>query len=61
MLSLISSPVNFYSVTMTSRRLKDKGPAIDNSLVKKNLFLLGKLLTGSPHHVPSLSLIIPLF
>ena len=35
MLSLISSPVNFYSVTMTSRRLKDKGPAIDNSLVKK--------------------------
>ena len=35
MLSPISSPVNFYSVTMTSRRLKDKGPAIDNSLVKK--------------------------
>ena len=37
MLSLISSPVNFYSVTMTSRQLKDKGPTIDNSLVKKEL------------------------
>ena len=35
MLSLISSPVNFCSVTMTSRQLKDKGPAVDNSLVKK--------------------------
>ena len=35
MLSLISLPVNFYSVTMASRRLKDKTPAIANPIVKK--------------------------
>ena len=33
--SLISLLVNFYSVTMASRRSKDKNPATDNSIVKK--------------------------
>ena len=35
MLSLISLPVNFCSVTMTSRRSKDKTPATANPIVKK--------------------------
>ena len=35
MLSLISSPVNFCSVTMASRRSKDKTPATANPIVKK--------------------------
>ena len=33
--SLISLPVNFYSVIMASRRSKDKTPATDNQIVKK--------------------------
>ena len=33
--SLISLPVNFCSVIMASRRLKDKTPATDNQIVKK--------------------------
>ena len=33
--SLISLPVNFCSVTMTSRRSKDKTPATTNPIVKK--------------------------
>ena len=35
MLSLIFLPMNFCSVTMASRRSKDKSPAIDKPLVKK--------------------------
>ena len=34
-LSLVSLPVNFCSVTMASRRSKDKSPATDKPLVKK--------------------------
>ena len=37
MLSLISLPVNFCSVIMASRRSKDKTPATDNQIVKKEL------------------------
>ena len=33
--SLISLPVNFCSVTMASRRSKDKSPTTDNPIVKK--------------------------
>ena len=33
--SLISLPVNFCSVIMASRRLKDKTPATNNQIVKK--------------------------
>ena len=33
--SLISLPVNFCSVIIASRRSKDKSPAIDNQIVKK--------------------------
>ena len=33
--SLISLPVNFCSVIMASRRSKDKSPATDNQIVKK--------------------------
>ena len=35
--SLISLPVNFYSVIIASRRSKDKSPATDNQIVKKEL------------------------
>ena len=35
MLSMIFLPVNFCSVTMTSRRSKDKTPATANPIVKK--------------------------
>ena len=37
MSSLISLPMNFCSVTMVSRRLKDKTPATTNPIVKKEL------------------------
>ena len=35
MLSLIFLPMNFCSVTMASRRSKDKSPAIDKPPIKK--------------------------
>ena len=38
MLSLIFLPVNFCNVTMASRQSKDKSPATDKPLVKKEHF-----------------------
>ena len=38
MLSLIFLPVNFCNVTMASRQFKDKSPATDKPLVKKEHF-----------------------
>ena len=60
--SLISLPMNFYSVIMASRRLRDKTPDTDNQIVKNEsaspLNIVNRFTTLDPIPKPNYSSVL---